>query len=62
MEKGHQHRLLRIGPEFAEFREAASINERTVRIFRPMAKRAGARLPLAHRVGELVSALAWRLV
>jgi site-specific recombinase XerD len=57
LEKGHQDRLLPIAPEFAEFLEATPKNERTGRIFRPMAKRAGARLPLAHRVGELVSAI-----
>ena len=57
MEKGHQDRLLPIAPEFAEVLEATPKNERTGRIFRPMAKLAGARLPLAHRVGELVSAI-----
>ena len=57
LEKGHQDRLLPIAPEFAEFLEATPKKERTGRVFRPMAKCAGARLPLAHRVGELVSAI-----
>jgi len=57
LEKGHQDRLLPIAPEFAEFLLATPEDERTGRVFRPMAKRAGAPLPKAHRVGELVSAI-----
>jgi integrase len=57
LEKGHQDRLLPIAPEFAEFLLATPEAERTGRVFKPMAKRPGAPLPKAHRVGEIVSAI-----
>ena len=55
MEKGNEDRVLPLAPEFEEFLLATPGSARSGRVFKPSAKRIGATLPKAHRVGEIAS-------
>lgn len=55
LEKGNEDRVLPVAPEFEEFLLATAEECRKGRVFRPAAKRKGAALPQAHRVGEIAS-------
>lgn len=57
LEKGHKDRLLPIAPEFAEFLQATPEEERTGRVFRPLANRSDAGLPGPDRVMKVIAAI-----
>lgn len=57
LEKGHQDRLLPIAPEFAEFLLKTPPEERTGRVFKPMAERERGERLTTNRVTKLIAAI-----